>query len=89
MGLMLLPACSSRLPLNQFKRVDVDSNRRLGAPAYQVAKLMKSEASRMLSHVEISKMSGVLALNSPDDYSHISGNRRLEFLSTINIFCLD
>ena len=47
---------------------------------------MKSEVYRTRSHVGMSGMPHVLALNSPDDYSHISGNRRLEFLSTINIF---
>ena len=56
LGLMLLPACSIRLPLNQSKRVDFDSNRRLGALASQIEKSMKSESSRMLSHVEISKI---------------------------------
>ena len=63
MGLMLLPACSSRLPLNQFKRVDVDSNRRLGAPSSQGAKTLKFVAFRTRSHVEISGMSHVLVLN--------------------------
>ena len=45
------------------KRVDVDSNRRLGAPSSQIGKSMKAEASRMLSHVEISEMVHVIALN--------------------------
>ncbi|SVD51264.1 uncharacterized protein METZ01_LOCUS404118, partial [marine metagenome] len=48
---------------------------------------MKAAASRMLSHVEISEMSNVLAWNLYDMYSHISENRRLEFLVTLsNLF---
>ena len=79
---MLLPECSIWAPLNRFKRVDVDLNRRLGTLASQVEKSIKSEVFRMLSYVGQSGMSHVLVLNLPDECSHISENRRLEFLFT-------
>ena len=43
---------------------------------------MKPGVLRVFSHVEMSGQSEVLALNLLDEHSHLSGRRRLGFLST-------